>query len=77
MGQSVLRAVDPRETIRDSLILALESALDRAKQGRIEGFAVVLLSDSVETCGDFTDRLQMLGALQMAMFRVAETIEPL
>ncbi len=77
MEPQVVRVVDPREAIRDSLILALESALDRAKQGRIEGFAVVLLSDSVETCGDFTDRLQMLGALQMAVYRVAETVEPL
>lgn len=72
-----LKIVHCNDRLRDDVVAHLEDALIRARAGEIEGFALVLLTNTVETVGSFNDRLRMLGALQMAIHRTTETEESL
>ena len=65
---NIPRIVSDLDKINEVLILALEKALARARDGNIEGFSLVILSDSVERWGYFEDRLRMVGALHMSLF---------
>ena len=74
---SPLRLVTDKEAISEALVEKLRAALVRAEKGEIEGFSLVILGAKVESSGHFMDRLQMLGALQMAIARTMEASERL
>lgn len=69
---ATLCIVSDKQRIKEGLISELEHALARAKDGDIEGFCLVILSDSVEKFGFFEDRLRMLGALHLSLYEVSD-----
>lgn len=72
-----LKVISREDNVRTDMIAALEDALELARAGKLEGYALVVLAGEVHSHGAFDDRLRMLGALKMAEKQVAGTSEPL
>lgn len=71
------RIVHRHEGIQKQLIEELEQALDQARQGMLEGFALVTVGEHINSYGHFDDRLRMIGALHMALSKATATNEAL
>ena len=72
MSEDTIRILSNREMINEDLIERLEAALEKASEGNVEGFCLVILSDKIDNIGHFDDRLRMIGALFLALIKTAD-----
>ena len=70
MTKTTLRLVTDTDKVKNELVKALTQALKEAKEGKIEGYSLVLVGATIKGSTRLIDRLPLIGALHMAIVGV-------